>query len=134
MKSHPNRVAFYCNFFINSFSLNADAGAVIAPAVCVINDMRDFAAPFYKSKQWKRTRELYAASVGWLCEICEQNGKLVPGEIVHHKIHLSPENIDDPSITMNWENLQLVCRDCHAKIHTGNQRRYTIDENGRVVL
>lgn len=96
--------------------------------------MRDFAAQFYKSKQWKKNRDLYAASVGGLCEICEQNGQIVPGDIVHHKIHLSPENIDDPRITMDWSNLQLLCRDCHAKMHTDTQRRYKIDELGRVII
>lgn len=96
---------------------------------------REFAGNFYKTQQWKKTRELYAKSVGGLCEICWQNGLVVPGVIVHHKIHLTPDNIDDPGITLNWENLQLVCRDCHAKIHKGeDNRRYTIDELGRVVI
>lgn len=97
--------------------------------------MRDFARSFYKSQQWKKTRDLYAKSVGGLCEICELNGRIVPGEIVHHKIHLSPDNIDDPDITLNFDNLQLVCRECHAKIHAGiDQRRYTINDDGSVVV
>ena len=97
--------------------------------------MREFATSFYKSKQWKKCRKLYAASVGGLCEICWENGVVVPGEIVHHKIHLTPDNIDNPGITLNWDNLQLVCRDCHAKIHRGEQeRRYIIDEIGRVIV
>lgn len=97
--------------------------------------MKEFAEKFYKSKQWKKCRELYAASVGGLCEVCEQNGKIVAGEIVHHKIFLTPENIDRPEITMDWKNLQLVCRDCHAAAHKDeNGRRYKIDENGSVII
>ena len=36
------------------------------------------------------------------------------GEIVHHKIHLSPENIDNPDISLSEDNLELLCRDCYA--------------------
>ena len=96
--------------------------------------MKPYAASFYKSQQWEKTRELYIRSVGGLCEICEQNGKIVAGTTVHHRIPLSPENINDPDITLNFNNLCLVCRDCHAKIHSGSQRRYEIDELGRVIL
>lgn len=96
---------------------------------------KDFAASFYKTQGWKKCRDLYAASVGGLCEICWQQGQIVAGEIVHHKIFLTPENIDNPDITLNWKNLQLVCRDCHAAIHKGTaDRRYRIDELGRVIV
>jgi len=56
----------------------------------------------------------------------------VPGEIVHHKIHLTPENIHDPKIALNFDNLQLLCRDCHGKIHAKHQKRYKVDALGRV--
>lgn len=96
---------------------------------------RDFAGQFYNSQQWKKCRETYAASVGGLCEICWGKGKVAAGEIVHHKIFLTPDNINDPNVTMNWDNLQLVCRDCHAVIHKGiADRRYKIDELGRVII
>lgn len=51
---------------------------------------------------------------------------------MHHKIPLTPENVTDPDITLNWENLQLLCRDCHAAVHKP-QKRYTVDELGRVI-
>lgn len=95
---------------------------------------REFAEKFYKTQQWKKARELYAASAGGLCEICWKDGKVTAGEIVHHKIFLTPDNINDPNVTLNWQNLELVCRDCHAKIHNDNQRRYEIDELGRVII
>lgn len=134
MKSHPNRVAFFCNFFIIPSLSDVNAGANCSGCLRLHKTMRDFAVQFYKSKQWKKTRELYISSVGGLCEICERNGKIVPGEIVHHKTPLSPENINDLDITLNFKNLCLVCRDCHSKIHSGSQRRYEIDELGRVIL
>ena len=94
--------------------------------------MRQFAERLYKSKIWQDTRDAYASSVGGLCEICLANGQYNAGEIVHHKIHLTPQNIDDPDITLNWNNLQLLCRDCHGMVHRGNMR-YRVDSMGHVI-
>ena len=96
--------------------------------------MKEFARYFYSSKAWQHTRTAYAKSKRNLCEVCLSKGIVKPGEIVHHKIHLTPENINDPSITLDWNNLQLVCRDCHAAIHDKRQRRYKIDDYGRVIV
>ena len=96
--------------------------------------MREFAKATYSSKAWKDCRAAYAKSVGGLCEICLKDGIYSPGVIVHHKIHLTPENITDPGVVLNWNNLQLVCRDCHAKLHDSKTRRYKLDELGRVVF
>ena len=66
--------------------------------------------------------------------MCLAKGIYKPGEIVHHKIHLTPNNVNNPAVTLNWDNLQLVCRDCHAEIHekNGGNRRYAVDAWGRV--
>ena len=95
--------------------------------------MKDFAKSFYKSKAWQRCRAGYVKSVGGLCEDCLKKGIYTPGEIVHHKIHLTPENINDPNISLNWGNLKLVCRECHALEHKDSDARYLFDELGRVV-
>lgn len=96
---------------------------------------RDFAQSFYNSKQWQRTRNAYKKSVGNLCERCLARGLIVPAEIVHHKVPVSPSNITDPNITLAFDNLEALCRDCHADEHSrGNKnRRYVIKENGAVV-
>ena len=96
--------------------------------------MKPYAQEFYSSKAWKETRKAYAQSKRNLCEICLAKGLIKPGVIVHHKVHIEPENIGDPTVTLNWNNLQLVCRDCHAEIHDRRQRRYKLDELGRVVF
>lgn len=54
------------------------------------------------------------------------------GEIVHHKNHITQDNIDDPEIALSWDNLELLCRDCHAGEHGKKKKRYTVDECGRV--
>lgn len=95
--------------------------------------MREFAEGFYKSKAWQKCRDAYAKSKGGLCERCCAKGLIVPGEIVHHKVHLNPENIKDPSVSLNFANLELLCREHHAEEHKRNIKRYSIDENGRVV-
>ncbi len=94
--------------------------------------MREFAAEFYNSKAWKDCRRAYAKSKSGLCERCLRNGIVKAGVIVHHKTHLSPENITDPDVALNWDNLELLCRDCHGAEHQKIERRYTVDAQGRV--
>lgn len=93
---------------------------------------RDFAAPFYNSRAWKDCRKAYAASVSHLCERCLKRGIYKPGAIVHHKIHLTPDTINDPSIALSFDNLELLCRDCHALAHKP-EKRFRVDELGRVI-
>lgn len=95
--------------------------------------MKEFAKGFYKSKAWQRTRASYISSVFGLCEDCLRKGIYKPGEIVHHIIPLTPDNISDASIALSWDNLRLVCRDCHGEEHR-NKRRYRIDDNGKIFI
>lgn len=92
---------------------------------------REFARQFYNSKAWQRCRSAYRKSVGGLCELCLQEGRYEPGIIVHHINHVTPDTITDEKILFDEKNLQLVCRDCHAKLH-GTEKRYKVDELGRI--
>lgn len=94
--------------------------------------MREFAESFYKSKAWQDCRAAYVKRVGGLCERCLARGMYVPGVIVHHKTHITPNNINDPSVTLNPDNLELLCRDCHGIEHRGFERRWKVDETGRI--
>lgn len=93
--------------------------------------MKEFAKGFYKSKAWQRTRAAYISSVSGLCEDCLRKGIYKPGEIVHHIIPLTQDNISDASIALSWDNLRLVCRDCHGEAHK-TKRRYRVDDAGHV--
>lgn len=95
--------------------------------------MKDFAKEFYSSVAWKACRESYKKSVRGLCEVCLRKGIYKPGEIVHHKKHITPDNINDPTVTLAFDNLQLVCRDCHADLHKDRSKRYKVDALGRIV-
>lgn len=96
--------------------------------------MRDFARSFYLSQAWKNTRQAYKKSVGGLCERCLAKGLYKAGEIVHHKIHITPDNIDKTDILLDWNNLELVCRECHAEEHQRITKRFFVDENGKVFV
>ena len=77
-------------------------------------DVKEWAKPFYKSKAWRDCRDAYFIFRHGLCERCGR-----PGKIVHHKVYLTPQNINDPNVSLNWENLELVCQDCHNLEHHG---------------
>ena len=76
---------------------------------------KEFAKTFYNSKRWKGCRLAYIAHRkaidGGMCETCHE----VPGYIVHHKIELTPENINDPDIALGFDNLKYDCHVCHQK-------------------
>lgn len=95
---------------------------------------KDFAKEFYSSKQWQSCRNEYAKSKQHLCENCSRRGIYKPGEIVHHKIHLDPLTINDPSIALNPDNLELLCRDCHAAAHGKRAKRFKVGPNGEIIF
>lgn len=93
-----------------------------------------FANRFYGSRAWKRCRKAYAESRGGLCERCLAKGQIVPGTEVHHKIRLTPATVDDPSIALNWSNLELLCDECHAAEHGAAEKpRWCVGPDGQVV-
>lgn len=89
-------------------------------------------AQFYKTKTWQSCRDNYMRRVGGLCEKCKARGLIVPAEIVHHKIHLDAEKVKDPSIALNPDNLEALCRICHGAEHGKPNRRYLIRDDGSV--
>ncbi len=93
--------------------------------------MKPFAKSFYESTAWRKTRAYVLKRDAGLCVRCG-----APGVIVHHKVELTPQNIDDPMVSLNEENLETLCRQCHAIAH-GNgvpiADGLTFDEQGNVV-
>lgn len=81
---------------------------------------REFAKPFYNSKQWEKCRQGYISQRqsidGGICERCKDS----LGYIVHHKVHITPDNINDPYITLGHDNLSYMCHDCHNREHGGD--------------
>ena len=102
---------------------------------------RPFARSFYRSDLWAKTREYILLRDAYLCQICG-----APAEEVHHKIHLTPQNIMDPKVSVNPDNLVSLCRDCHFAQHKADKARgnadrkakasgeeYEFDENGFLI-
>lgn len=74
---------------------------------------RDFSKSFYNSKAWKKARACYIALKFGICERCGAPDS----KQVHHKEYLTPLNINNPDVTLNFDNFELLCDICHQKEH-----------------
>ena len=84
---------------------------------------------FYKSPAWLAARELKIVSVNSLCERCGQLGIEV-----HHKERLTVENVNDSSVSLNQDNLELLCRECHNQEHVRFKKKDVMfDEHGNFI-
>jgi 5-methylcytosine-specific restriction enzyme A len=96
------------------------------------SDMHSELKWFYDSLPWKKLRDAYKKAKFGICERCFN-----PAKIVHHKIHLDKSNVNKSEISLNWDNLELMCVECHNKHH---YRKYNIlpsgykfDECGQII-
>lgn len=89
---------------------------------------------FYHTQAWLRCRDAYIRSVGGVCERCKSRGVIRPGYIVHHKEHISADNITDPNILLSFDNLEYLCQSCHNLLHHSNNisKRYEVGEDGKI--
>ncbi len=94
--------------------------------------MRSIDNDFYRSLEWKRCRDAYMKKANHLCERCMAEGIYEPAKIVHHKIYLNSENVNDPSIAFNFDNLEALCEAHHNREHFKDERRYRILPNGEL--
>lgn len=87
---------------------------------------------FYKSRTWQKCRNAYFESQFGLCERCT-----APGKIVHHKVYINARNINDPFVTLNHDNLELLCQECHNREHFEKyspvQEGLMFDERGDLI-
>lgn len=94
---------------------------------------KSFAKQFYNSKAWRTLRRIVLRRDKFTCQDCRANR----AEEVHHKIELTPENINDPMIALNPDNLVALCHSCHDKITKGFTgdiiEGYVFDDNGQVI-
>ncbi|SET01793.1 HNH endonuclease [Salinibacillus kushneri] len=73
--------------------------------------------PFYKSKRWKRKREVILRRDEYQCRHCRRYGKVTPAATVHHIYPLE----DYPEYKLTNINLLSLCNTCHEQMHD----RYT---------
>ena len=66
----------------------------------------------------------------------QAKGRLRPGKIVHHTCYLTQENINDPMVSLNFENLEYLCQDCHNEEHhagASTREDCMFDEEGNLI-
>ena len=95
---------------------------------------REFARQFYSSAAWQACRNEYMKRAHYLCEDCMKRGIYKPAKEVHHIEELTPENIYRPEISLNFDNLVALCKECHKARHKTRNARFTFGENGEVIL
>ena len=87
---------------------------------------------FYTTRAWKKCRAAVLSDRGGLCEACLKKGLIVPAVHVHHRTPITPDNLDDPRITLDSSNLMALCEECHQEQH--RKKRWRCDAFGRVSL
>lgn len=80
---------------------------------------KTFTDGFYKHSAWIKTRRKYLKMHPY-CERCLEYGIIKPADIVHHKHYIDEQNINDANVTLNLDNLEALCQDCHNKEHHAN--------------
>lgn len=77
---------------------------------------------FYNSDEWEKLREILmlkrVTPKGEL--ICARCGKPIikPYDCIgHHKVELTEENVNDYSVSLNPENVELIHFKCHNQVH-----------------
>ena len=83
---------------------------------------------FYKSNAWLAARELKIMAVNSLCERCGQIGIEV-----HHIDKLTIDNVNEASVSLNQDNLELLCRDCHNQEHERFSNKMRFDKDGNII-
>lgn len=89
--------------------------------------MKEYARGFYTSAAWRKISTLYMTKKNYICERCGGSAS-----ICHHKRYITPWNINDPSVTLNMDNLECLCQDCHNKEHKLKKSLPVFDENGNM--
>jgi 5-methylcytosine-specific restriction endonuclease McrA len=85
---------------------------------------------FYKSKAWFIARNLKTNATQSKCERCGE-----VGEEVHHKTRLTVDNVNDVNISLNQDNLELLCKDCHNDEHERFKKKDVMfDEDGNFIV
>jgi 5-methylcytosine-specific restriction endonuclease McrA len=93
--------------------------------------MKEYAKQFYRSKEWLKIKNIYMGSINYICERCSDIAT-----ICHHKKYINPANINDMNITLNYDNLEGLCLNCHNKEHSRRNNGLNIalfDDEGNMI-
>lgn len=90
-------------------------------------------AQFYRSRAWRKLSKTFLLSKNYICERCGQ-----PAEIAHHRRYLTARNVLNTDISLNPENLEALCQNCHNAEHFGHggatAAGLEFDGNGNLIM
>lgn len=102
---------------------------------------------FYQTDIWKKARLYIWKKQSCICNRCHRpvyvNGlsDYIPPEkrlkgIVHHKEYLTDDNFNDYNISLNEDNLEGICIDCHNQEHFSSsvtRKDLMFDKDGNLI-
>jgi len=99
------------------------------------SEFRNKQTKFYNSSQWRKVRNVMISKSHGICSRC---GKPFNSRdlIVHHIHQLDETNINNPEVSLNCDNLEVLCWQCHNQIHSKNEdmnRAMKFDADGNIV-
>jgi len=77
----------------------------------------DWQSKFYTGQVWRKFRHALVLERGMRCERC---GRLLKDESeieADHVKELTPETVNNPKVSLNPNNIQLLCKNCHNQKH-----------------
>lgn len=80
----------------------------------IYKDSNDEVRRIYQTSRWRKTREQVKLRDKGLCQLSLLEGKIVPGDAVHHIEVLRPNTIH---LAFDLNNLILLSKDKHDMLH-----------------
>ena len=82
-----------------------------------LKDKYDFNIERHENKkEWLRLKSLILTEKNRTCEVCGRTCNL-------HVHHILPR-AECPNLSLDKENLMVVCESCHRELHRGDKHRY----------
>lgn len=74
---------------------------------------------FYGSRQWRELRDMLVVAHNGKCDRCGKDYSTEKYQLIaHHKEHLTDDNLKDPAVALNPDNIEILCAHCHALQHS----------------
>jgi len=85
---------------------------------------------FYNSSAWKRLVSIVRIRNDGLCALCYNEGIRSKGAMIHHIVPVK----DDWGKRLDTSNCIILCRECHAKVHSAYDKNKKSKEDMQKLL
>lgn len=89
---------------------------------------KDWAKGFYASTLWANARGYALKRDRYVCQRCG-----APATMVHHKVYLTESNIRNLNITVNPDNLESLCEECHRLEHDEQRKSFNLSDEKKKI-